>query len=248
MKSPRATRLWSTIDRVLFGAFEAAAAPVLPRPKPRVVVLPRSKQRGDVVADDADDADDAVVDQRRRADCVLVERRIQYGYKFADARGTPLLPIVLDHRLGRGRGPGDMAKQLPTRRTDVRHLRAAGCVGGFETIYTGVVYKRKDQDGRREFLCWNVQIRQVLAVPLDRAEAFLQDRRVLTHGSGKSKFELTSIERPTRRDVSHAMGNACRYPRQIVHGPAEYAFATMAARSGRRISTTFGSFHGNHEE
>ncbi len=127
------------------------------------------------------------------------------------------------------------------RRFDHAALRRAGCLGGLENLALSATPGPNAWD---DFL-WRPTIRQLLVVHRDKAaavsDALLQE--LPTHVADFAKVK-TLIE-PTRRKLVYAVADTLRYDASLLlHAPVEVMLMALRARTGLRLTTTFGCLYG----
>ncbi len=187
---------------------------------------------------------------RRLSGFAVARRTLVVDAPFKDSAGRPTLPVLLDKRIAgfAAAGPDHPADALPGRRYDLDALKAAGVAGGLEVVrFRPVPLPRRpeeDADPARPPDGWRVEVDQLLVIPTASLASFLADPAASPACLARA---VEPREEPTRGDLAVMVARCFRYPAHLIRGPSCFAFASLRARKGRRLSTRFGSCYGKPE-
>ena len=136
-----------------------------------------------------------------------------------------------------------------TRRQTLALLLRAGAVGGFEVLQ---IAPEQNHGLNLATDWWPIaRITTIAIVPCAKTKAFLADpvvrcwaRSQASRRKLRIRTTVTTWKTLTRRKLVACVGNALRYARGLLDGPADLVFKSLVTSENRKLIVAFGCLYG----
>ena len=145
---------------------------------------------------------------------------------------------------------------LQNRKNDIRRMKEAGVLGGIESTHVARRFaKEPDPDFKGNFTTtsngWLVSFRQLMLARREDADAIMRSpllappTRLIAPITCEQK--ITQCVEPDRMKIMHSTADLLRFTRVPMTGSMKAVEIYANARYRRRLTATFGSFHGKRQ-